>query len=73
MKPVFSSNVNRVGYDHDTGELIVEWRSGKVSAYAGVTAAKADEVSKTVSVGNMIRDEIIGNYEHRYLANKGGG
>ena len=41
-KTVYSSHVSAVGYDSDTGELSVEWDTGKVSVYAGVPAEVAE-------------------------------
>lgn len=65
-KPVFSSNVQSVGWDADTGELLVTWKSGKVSAYEGVSEEVAVELSKAPSVGNMINTQIKPLYTHRY-------
>lgn len=66
-KEVFSSNVNRVAHDPDTGELMVEWNSGKTSVYSDVPADLADQVSTAWSVGGAIRTHIIGQYSHRYV------
>jgi hypothetical protein len=63
---VFSSHVNRVGYDDETGEMLVEWDSGKVSAYKGVPAETVESISKSPSVGAEIRDSIKPNHPHRY-------
>jgi hypothetical protein len=30
-KDVFSSHVERVGYDDEPGEMLVEWKTGKFS------------------------------------------
>lgn len=65
--PVFSSMVSEIGYDPAAGELIVTWRNGKRSAYAGVPEGKALELSKAASVGQMINSEIKPVYPHRYL------
>jgi len=60
--------VESVGYDAETGELIVTWlKSGRKSAYSGVPEDVADELSRAPSVGRMLNDEIKPNYPHRYL------
>ena len=64
---VYSSNVSEVGYDSDTGELLVTWaKSGKVSAYQGVPETKALEGANAPSVGQWVNDEIKPYYSHRY-------
>jgi hypothetical protein len=64
-RSVFSSSVSQVGYDEETGEMLVTWKSGKVSAYK-VDEATADEASRAASVGSYINDEIKPNAAHRY-------
>ena len=65
-RSVFSSSVASIGYDSDTGELLVTWaKSGKVSAYQ-VSEDVADEASRAASVGGYINDEIKPNSAHRY-------
>ncbi len=70
-KPVFSTMVNEVGWEGEdlaAGTLIVKWnRGGKVSAYDGVPEHVADQLAKAPSVGNMINNEIKGQYSHRYV------
>lgn len=66
MKDVFSGAVSRVGHDSETGELLVEWKDGKVSAYAGVDPLVVDEISRSHSVGKTIHAQIKGKYSHRY-------
>lgn len=66
MNPVYSSHVDSVGFDAETKELYVEWDSGKTSIYSGVSAALADEVSKSWSVGKAVREQIIDKFPHRY-------
>lgn len=64
---VFSSNVSSVGYDGETGELIVRWKSGKKSAYAGVPENVAVQLANAPSVGTMLNQEIKNVYPHRYV------
>lgn len=66
-KSVFSSNVVSVGWDSETSDLLVEWKSGKRSAYAGVTEETALALSTAPSVGQMLNMEIKPNYPHRYV------
>lgn len=66
MQPVFSSHVSSIGYDSDTGEMHVQWETGKVSVYSGVPASVADDATKAYSVGDFLKDNVKGRYEHRY-------
>ena len=66
MRGVFSSHVNKVGYDAEKQELFVEWDTGKTSVYSGVPAGLADSVSSGWSVGKALASEIKGKYAHRY-------
>ncbi len=67
MKQVYSSNVREVGYDPDSQEMLVKWKNGKTSAYAGVSEDKAIEVANAPSVGGIIHSEIRDQYSHRYV------
>jgi hypothetical protein len=67
-RAVYSSNVSEVGYDSDTQELLVTWlKSGKTSAYAGVTEDVAESCSRAPSVGQYVASEIKPFYSHRYV------
>ena len=55
---VFSSNVESVGYDDNTGEMTVTWKSGRVSAYAGVSEELAQQIANAPSVGQAINQQI---------------
>ena len=63
---VFSENVSEVGYDDESGELLVVWKSGKTSAYQGVPEDVALKLANAPSVGKMINDEIRPYFQHRY-------
>ena len=69
-RSTFSSSANRVGYDHDMQELLVEWaRTGRISVYfPDFPYQEFDKLSKTVSVGSMIKNDIAPKYQHRYLS-----
>ena len=64
---VFSSNVTEIGYDSETNELLVTWKNGRRSAYAGVPEGLADQVSRAPSVGEMLNSDIKSVYSHRYV------
>ena len=63
---MFSSVVTAVGHDSETGEMLVEWTDGKISAYEGVDPLLVDDISRSYSVGKAIHAEIKGKYAHRY-------
>ncbi len=66
--PVFSEMVSDVGYDDATGELLVTWKkSGKTSAYSGVSEEFALQLSKAPSVGGVINSEVRYKWPHRYV------
>lgn len=64
---VYSSNVDAIGYDDATGEMLVRWSKGKVSAYRGVPPELADEAARAYSVGNFIHSTIKPRFPHRYV------
>ena len=66
-KSVFSSNVQSIGYDDETQDLLVTWNNGRVSAYSGVSEELAVEVSQAPSVGGMLNSTIKNQYPHRYI------
>ncbi len=64
---VYSSSVSEIGYDSDTGELLVTWaKSGKTSAYQGVPEARALAGANAPSVGQWVNAEIKPYYSHSY-------
>ncbi|MDE2097116.1 MAG: KTSC domain-containing protein [Patescibacteria group bacterium] len=69
MRHVFSSTIERIGYDPDTSELIVQWKDkkGRVSAYEGVAPDKAFQIMNAPSVGEALHRSIKPNHKHRYL------
>ena len=66
-KDVYSSNVQNVGYDDATKEMIVTFKSGRRYAYAGVPEALAVQLSLAPSVGTMLNEEIKGVFPFRKL------
>lgn len=67
MKPVFSSHVQSVGYDEATGDLLVNWNTGRISAYEGVPPELAESVSRAPSVGEALHAMIKPKFKHRYV------
>ena len=68
MMSVYSSHVDRIGHDPETQQLFVQWQNGKTSVYSGVPAGVAQDVSNNWSVGQAVREQIIPNYPHEYMA-----
>lgn len=67
-RDVYSSMVSSVGWDDQTGEILVKWsKSGKMSAYGGFDEAKALELATAPSVGQMVLTEIKPGGSHRYV------
>lgn len=66
LRDVYSSHVAQIGHDPDTGELHVVWDTGKTSIYSGVPADVADGVMKSWSIGTALREQVKGQYDHRY-------
>lgn len=66
---VISSNVSEIGWTDEDGTptMTVTWKSGRVSAYAGVDEELAVAVSKAPSVGQMLNTDIKPSYPHRYI------
>lgn len=67
QKDVYSSNVQSIGYEEESHEMIVTWLKGKRSAYVGVPEDKAWEIANAASVGSAINSDIKGQYPHRYV------
>lgn len=65
MKEVYSSHVGKVGYDDETGDLYVEWSTGKTSVYHGVPPDVAEDVMGAYSVGSALAG-LKGSYRHSY-------
>lgn len=66
-KNVFSSMVSEVGWDEESGDLLITWNTGKKGAYADVPEELAVRLSNAASVGEMINAEIKPNFKYRRL------
>lgn len=69
MRGITSEAIDSIGYDAETRELYVKWKSGgKTSVYGpGVSPLKAEKVMTAWSVNKAIRADIAPNHPHRYL------
>jgi len=65
-REVYSSNVDKVGWDSETEELLVQWTTGKTSAYAGVDQQQMENIAQSWSVGSAIASQIKPFHSHRY-------
>lgn len=52
MNLVKSSNINKIGYNSDEKQLLVEFKGGKTFSYKYVTSAEYDELRNADSVGS---------------------
>ena len=70
MRSVFSSMVNRIGYDPETGDLHVEFnnhgRMGRHAVYHDVPPGVADSVLKAPSIGSALNQAIKGSFKFSY-------
>ena len=65
-KDVYSSNVQSVGYNSETKEMLITWTRGKRSIYSNVPEELAEQVANAPSVGSMLNAEIKNYFPHRY-------
>lgn len=66
-RSVFSSMVQAIGFEAESGEMIVTWKNGRQSAYSGVPEDVAMQAATAASVGQFINSEIKPIYAHRYI------
>jgi hypothetical protein len=66
-KAVKSSNIKSVGYDATTKTLEVEFTSGGVHQYSGVSAAKHAALIKAKSVGSYFHREIRDSHHSKQI------
>ncbi len=57
-KSVLSSLLTEVGWNDETEELTVTFKSGKTAAYKGFDEGKAEQLSRAPSAGQMFLSEI---------------
>lgn len=64
--PVASSSIKSVGHDGET--LEVEFHSGKVYRYAGVSRAAHDALLGAPSIGKHFGQHVRGKFDHTLVA-----
>ena len=65
MHRVESSNVDRMGYDPDARELVVEFKNGGRYVYFEVPPAVYGALEQAPSVGRYLANSVQPNYESR--------
>lgn len=64
MVPVISSNIAKVGYDEGTKELFVQFTSGQVYKYKGVSSAAYAGLLGAESKGRHFHQHIRSTYTY---------
>jgi hypothetical protein len=62
-----SSNIARLQYDEETGELSVLFRSGKTYQYEGVDSDTWNAFTTAPSAGRFFNQEIKGKYKEQQV------
>jgi hypothetical protein len=75
MRRVFSSHVDAIGFDEETGELHVTFqgtknRPARTATYQGVPLEVARDVIRAPSIGMALHQSIRGQYPFSYRAPK---
>lgn len=75
MRRVFSSHVDAIGYDEDTGELHVRFQParnnvGRTAVYQGVPVDVARDVMAAPSIGQALHTSIRGQFPFGYLVKR---
>lgn len=66
LRQVFSSHVAALGYDPNTLELWVKFRTGKTAVYMGVPSDVAKLVVDAPSVGTALNSFVKGKFAFGY-------
>src|SRR5688572_13944280 len=66
--PVSSAALAAVGYDSETGELEIEFRTGRVYRYSGVPSSLHAWLLRTRNKGVFIAHHLSGRYGERSVA-----
>lgn len=64
-EPVESSNIKSIGYDAQNRELHIEFKSGGVYSYHGVSPDEHESMMKADSIGSHFHKRIKPHYQHR--------
>lgn len=66
MQSVYSSHVDKIGHDPESGEFHVHYRDGTQTVYAGVTPEQARDILTSASIGKAIHRVLKkGGHEYR--------
>jgi hypothetical protein len=66
--PVASSALAAVGYDSETGELEIEFRTGRIYSYSGVPSSVHGWLLRTRNKGVFVAHHLSGRYGERAVA-----
>ena len=66
--PVASAALASVGYDRATGELEIEFRTGRIYRYAGVPSSLHAWLLRTRNKGVFVAHHLSGRYSERSVA-----
>ena len=72
-EPLKSNAIPSAGYDEQTLELELEFRSGHVYRYEGVPASVYTWLLRTENKGGFVRRMITGRYPERAMPRAGDG
>ena len=68
---VESSNIASIGYDYPSQTLEVQFHSGGIYQYPGVSAATYEAFMDAPSKGKYFHAHIKPHYEHTHMGRKG--
>jgi KTSC domain len=67
MRNVYSSHIDKVGYDSERQEFHVHWQTGRKSIYSNVPPPVAHQILGSASFGSAITSMLKnGKFPHRY-------
>jgi len=66
-QPVRSSNIRSIGYEQETKTLEVEFHSGDVYQYSGVTETAYQGLMQAASKGSYLHNHIKNKYSYRQV------
>lgn len=67
MKPVSSSNVSAVGYEHSENALYVKFNNGVIYKYYDVPENEYNQLLSASSVGSYLWNNIRDAYAYRQI------
>ena len=67
MSPVESSQLKSAGYDQDSDDLYIEFKTGVVYRYSEVPPEVFEKLTLSSSAGSYFAANIKGNYEYKKL------